>query len=370
MTHNHEVVDAFAQRVSMLKSGRPFAIAAVLSLLVQAGVASAQTVIARKAPAGSTVELVLNTTKVGTATADAAGDAKLPFTLQEHDGKAEMDATVHVDVCPDIIRVIVVDRNLAPAPPDAGCTRKDVVGVFWVRRVTNLVVDTGSVNATVFLRQGPVDLTQKGPKAKWTSTPTGLIVFGGAGLGWFRDAFDNQCGNSSVCNGDDSHTTYTAGATFWLGPFLGVEGAWLKPATVNANGAGSNFRFNSDLSSYLYVINGKVGIPIGKVKLYGQGGTNYHRGKMTTTETIDDGVQTVNGLPEVVHNGQQTIELKTGGWGWQVGGGLEVWVKGPIAIFGEVSRNHLKGDSVEGLEGSLADYLNAVLVGVRFKIGH
>ena len=354
----------------MLKSGRPLVAAAVLSLVVQAGVASAQTVIARKAPAGSTVELVLNTTKIGTATADAAGDAKLPFSLQEHGGKLEMDATVHVDICADVRRVIVVDRNLAPAPPDAGCTRKDVIGVFWVRKVTNLVVDTGSVNATVFLRQGSVDLTQKGPKAKWSSTPTGLIVFGGAGLGKFRDAFDNQCGNSTTCSGDDTHTTYIAGGTFWFGPFIGAEGAWLKPTGVNANGAGSNFHFNSVLSSYLYVINGKVGVPIGKAKLYGQGGTNYHRGKMTTTETIDDGVQTVNGLPVVVKNGQQTIELKTGGWGWQVGAGLEVWIKGPIAIFGEVSRNHLEGDSVEGLQGSLNDYLNVVLVGVRFKIGH
>ena len=50
----------------------------------------------------------------------------------------------------------------------------------------------------------------------------------------------------------------------------------------------------------------------------------------------------------VVKNGQQTIELKTGGWGWQFGGGLEVWVKAQIGIFGEVSRSHLKGDGLEG----------------------
>ena len=49
--------------------------------------ASAQTVIARQAPAGSTVELVVNTTKVGAATADAGGDARLPFDLEAQTSK-------------------------------------------------------------------------------------------------------------------------------------------------------------------------------------------------------------------------------------------------------------------------------------------
>jgi len=146
----------------MVKTGRLLVIAAALSLGLQAGVATAQTVIARKLPAGSTVELVVNGVKIGSGTPDAQGDARVPFDVQAQTGKTEMDATVHVDECSDTLRrVLVADRNQAPPVPEPGCSRKDVIGVFWVKKVTTLVVDTGSPNATVFLRQGSVDLNAK-----------------------------------------------------------------------------------------------------------------------------------------------------------------------------------------------------------------
>ena len=354
----------------MVKSGRLLVIAAALSLGLQAGVATAQTVIARRVLAGSTLELVVNGIKVGTGTPDPVGDVRIPFDVQAQTGKPEMDATVHVDECSETLRrVLVADRNQAPPVPEAGCSRKDVIGVFWIKRVTTLVVDTGSPNATVFLRQGPVDLTAKPPSAKWDEVPTGLVVFGGAGLSEFRDAFDLQCGDVSPCTGGDSHTTYLAGGTWWLSPFIAVEGAFVKPPGVNAAGTGSNFHFNSVLSSRIYAINGKAGVPIGRTRLYGQGGVNYHRATMTVTQSFDDSTISVGGVPEVVRGGTQTSELKTAGWGWQVGGGLEMWVKPSIGVFGEVSRTHLEGEGTDGGHGTLDDYLNAVLFGVSFKIG-
>ena len=354
----------------MVKSGRLLAIAAALSLGLQAGTAMAQTVIARNVPAGSTAELVVNGVRVGTGTPDALGDVRLPFDVQAQAGKPEMDATVHVDECSDTLRrVLVADRNQAPPVPEPGCSRKDVIGVFWVKRVTTLVVDTGSPNATVFLRQGSVDLTIKPTAARWEEVPVGLVAYGGAGLSRYRDAYDLQCGNASACTGDDSHTTYVAGGTLWLNPFLGIDGAWIKPAGVNANGAGSGFLFNSVVSSHLYTLGGKAGVPIGKTRLYGQGGVNYHRSHLTVTENIDDVIIVVNGVNELVRGGTQRIELKTGGWGWQVGAGLEVWFKNKFAVFGEASRTHVQGEGIEGGYGTVDDYLNAILFGGRFKIG-
>ena len=354
----------------MVKSGRLLVIAAALSLGLQAGVATAQTVIARKMPAGSTVEVVVNGAKIGTGTPDELGDARVPFDVQAQTGKPEMDATVHVDECSDTLRrVLVADRNQAPPVPEPGCTRKDVIGVFWIKKVTTLVVDTGSPNATVFLRQGSVDLTAKPIAARWDEVPTGLVVFGGAGLSQYRDAYHLQCGDATVCSGDDSHTTYVAGGTLWLNPFLGIDGAWIKPAGVNANGGGSGFSFNSVVSSHLYTLGGKVGVPIGKTRLYGQGGTNYHRSHLTVTETIDDKTIVVNGVNELIRGGIQQTDLKTGGWGWQVGAGLEVWFKPSIGLFGEASRTHVEGEGIEGGQGTVDDYLNAILFGMRFKIG-
>ena len=109
----------------MLKSSRPLVVAAALCVLMQAAAASAQMVITRKVPAGSTVELVLNATKVGTGTADAAGDAKIPFTVPQSGKETEMDAYVHVDACADLTRVIVVERNQTPPVPEPGCSRRD-----------------------------------------------------------------------------------------------------------------------------------------------------------------------------------------------------------------------------------------------------
>ena len=354
----------------MVKSGRLLVIAAALSLGLQAGVATAQTVIARKLPAGSTVELVVNGVKVGSGTPDAQGDARVPFDVQAQTGKTEMDATVHVDECSDTLRrVLVADRNQAPPVPEPGCSRKDVIGVFWVKKVTTLVVDTGSPNATVFLRQGSVDLNAKPSSGRWDEVPKGLVAYGGVGLSKYRDAFGLQCGDASTCTGDDSHTTYVAGGTLWLSPFLGVDGAWIKPAGVNANGTGSGYIFNSVFSSHLYTLGGKVGVPIGKFRLYGQGGANYHRSHQTVTQTIDDITIPVNGVNEPVRGGIQTLDLKTGGWGWQVGAGLEAWIKPSIAVFGEASRAHVQGEGIDGGYGTADDYLNAILFGMRYKIG-
>jgi len=343
----------------MLISSRPLVVAAAL-VLAQAAAVSAQTVIVRKVPAGSTVEVVVNGTKVGTANADANGDAKIPFSLAQFDNKTEMDAYIHVDTCENLRRVFVVERNQTPANPEPGCTRRDANGLFLVKsKITNLVVDTSTANPTIWLRQGSVDLNAKPSKAHaWDDLPTGLVVSGGAGLGKYRDSLDLQCGNSTTCNGNDSHTVYTAGGTLWFGPFLGVGGAFVKPAGVNANGAGSNYHFNSVISSDIAVINGKVGIPAGPVRIYGQGGTNYTWAAQRTTQTIED------------VNAAQSIELKTAGWGWQFGGGLEVWIKPKISIFGEVNRVRVKGEGREGRQGVYKDYLNNVLFGIGFKLGH
>ena len=354
----------------MVQSWRPLVAAAVFSVIAGAGSASAQTVIAREVPAGATVELVLNDKAVATATADASGDARLPFKLPAAaDDATSMDAQVHVDVCESMHRILVADRALASPPPEPGCTRRDVLGVFVIRNVTNLVVRTGGAIPTVWLRQGPVDLTAMGVSSRFDDVPTGLIVFGGAGLSSFRDALLLLCGNVSPCDGEDSRTTYTAGATFWFGPFIGLEGSYLRPPSVNASGTATNFSFNSVLDAHVFVINGKVGIPINRVRIYGQGGTNYHRATHSTTQTINDIAVTVGGVPQLVPGGTQVIELRTGGWGWQFGAGLEVWVRPSVGIFGEVGRTRLKGSNVEGPEADLEDYLSAALFGLRIKIG-
>jgi hypothetical protein len=348
----------------------PLVAAAAFGVIAGASLASAQTVIARKVPPGSTVELVLNDTKVGTASPDPNGDAKIPFKVQDSSGKPEMDVNVHVDTCDTIRRVLVVERGKPAAPPEAGCTRRAVLGLFLIKSVSNIVVvDTGAPNPTVWLRQGSVDLTAKSTSGGWNAMPTGLIVFGGAGVGKYSDQLFLLCGNVVDCHGSNTRTTFTLGGTFWLNRYIGAEGAYVQPADVNASGSGSGFRFSSVLEAHFFTINGKIGIPAGRVRIYGQGGTNYHSASLSTTQTNDDKQITINGVATTVPGGTQTIELKTGGWGWQFGGGLEVWMKPWLGIYGEVNRTRLKGDSVEGPQAELSDYITTILGGMRFKIG-
>lgn len=347
----------------------PLVAAAAFGVIAGASLASAQTVIARNVPAGSTMELVLNETKVGTASPDPLGDARIPFKVQDSSGKPEMDANVHVDICDTIRRVVVVERGKPSAPTEAGCTRRDVLGLFLVKSVSNIVVDTGAPNPTVWLRQGSVDLTIKAASSRWDAMPTGLVVFGGAGVGMYRDQLFLQCGNVVDCHGSDTRTTFTLGGTFWLNRYIGAEGAYVQPLDVNTSGNGTGFHFSSVLEAHFFTINGKIGIPVSRVRIYGQGGSNYHSASLSTTQTNDDKQVSTGGVSTTLPGGTQTIEIKTGGWGWQFGGGLEVWMKSWLGIYGEANRTRLKGDSVEGPQGELSDYITTVLGGMRFKIG-
>ena len=177
----------------------------------------------------------MNGVKIASCTSDAQGDARVPFDAQAQTGKTEMDATVHVDECSDTLRRVWGGRP----QPGAPAVRARLLAQGRHRRVlgqegrgTTLVVDTGSPNATVFLRQGSVDLNAQTqfPTNGWSTEGAGIVY------GWRRPeqvraiASGFLGGDASTCTGDDSHTTYLAGGTLWLSPFLGVDGAWIKRA--------------------------------------------------------------------------------------------------------------------------------------------
>ena len=166
----------------------PLVAAAAFGVIAGASLASAQTVIARNVPANSTMELVLNETKVGTASPDPLGDARIPFKVQDSSGKPEMDANVHVDICDTIRRGLVVERAASRRP----CLRPAApAGPCWAccsssSRSRISPSDAGAPNPTVWLRQGSVDLTQRHIRPLGRHADR-AIVFGGAGVGKYSD---------------------------------------------------------------------------------------------------------------------------------------------------------------------------------------
>ena len=352
-----------------MKPWRLLALAAALNVIAGVGVATAQTVIVRNAPPGSTVELVLNSKPIGTAAADSAGDVKLPVNLSTHIGKAEAEAQVAVDVCGETRRVQLFERGQTPPPPVDGCERRDVTGLFSVRRVSSIVVNLSTVNPTVLLIQGSYSLQPPGPGTLWASPRTGLVLFGGAGLSIFRDASAVACGDLAQCSGDDSPIAYTVGADYWISPFLAVEGGYVRPKKITLDGSGEGFRFTGTLDTELVTIAGKVGGPIGPVRLYGKIGTNYHRAVSGTSQTINDKTITIDGVSQTITGGTQTLELKTAGWGWLFGGGMEIWVIRSVGIYAEFNRVALKGSASDDIEGTLDEGLTTLVAGVRLRLG-
>jgi Outer membrane protein beta-barrel domain len=338
----------------MLRSWELPVLAALVNVCLGAGVAAAQTVIVRKAPPGTRVEVAVDAATIASANVDQAGDAKLSIDLPAAAGKPEIEANVYVDLCDTVRRVVIVERVRLPPPADPSCTRRQIPGVFGVRRVNTLVVDVGAANPTMLLIRGSYSLDPDAPMRAWTPSLTGLVVFGGGEFGTFRDARTLACGNVTPCGGNDSGLGYTAGATYWFSRFVGAEGSYVKPGKVTASGSGGTFNFDSSLDVQLVTVAGKIGVPAGPVKLYGQVGANYHQATSRTAQTIG--------------GASQTLEFKTDGWGLFFGGGIDAWIASRFALYAEANLASLKGNDAGGGEPQIDDRLRFLTVGVRIRI--
>jgi hypothetical protein len=339
----------------MTRLGRLLAIAAALQVTAGAATAAAQTVMVRHAPPGMTVEVLLNDAVVATGTTNPEGDVSLDLKMPE---PGEMDANVFVDVCATSRRVLVVDRNKRAGASPAGCDRREISGIFWVRRVNTLVVDVGGTQPSMLLVRGsytPPKPTVEGeePVSERRQAPTGLSLFGGSGLSKFRDQFLIACGNVSGCDGHDGGLGYSFGGTFWLTRWLGAEGAYVKPRTVTAHG-GDTFSFDSRFEIDVFTVAAKVAIPAGPARIYGLVGGNYHQSTLSLTETIDSATQ--------------AFSQKTHGWGWLYGGGTEVWVTPKVALYGELSLAKVKGKAEDKGEGLIDDRLRFLGFGVKVRL--
>jgi hypothetical protein len=76
---------------------------------------------------------------------------------------------------------------------------------------------------------------------------------------------------------------------------------------------------------------------------------------MTTTETV-------------TNEGTQSLELKTAGWSWYAGGGVEVWLKKFLAVYADGGAIQLRGNALGGAEGSISETMVTASVGVRVHL--
>jgi len=129
----------------------------------------------------------------------------------------------------------------------------------------------------------------------------------------------------------------------------------MRPRDVAANGSGDGYNFSSTRKTDAALLGGVVGGAIGGVRLYGRGGASYHRATQSTTETIGT-------------SGTQNFELKTAGWSWYAGGGIEVWLRSFLALYADATVAQLRGSALGGAEGSMDDQLIVATGGVRLHL--
>jgi hypothetical protein len=353
----------------MMNLWRPLALAAVVSWTLGIGVAAAQTATATNAPAGTTVELVVNAATAGSATADAAGFATIPINMAANmAGKRETDVYIFVDMCADSRRVLIAERGQQPPAPGEGCDRRPM-GLFLLRRSTTLVVDVAGPNPSIRLVQGSYDPRDPRPIRAWNAAPTGLVVSAGGILAKFNDLESIACGTVPDCNGEGFDFGYALGATYWFRPFAGAEVSFVKPSDAVVTGADTGFQFTTEQDVRFLTIAGKGGIPAGPVRVYGKGGLNFHQATLTTTQINEPTTVTIDNVQQVIPGGTQTFELNTEGWGWLFGGGMEVWLKRWLGAYGEMTFNKLKGSPVDDAEGVMNDLYWSFTIGARVHVG-
>ena len=334
----------------MSKSLRLLALAAALNI-VATGAAFAQTVILKGAKPGETVEVVVNDSPANKGTVAADGTATVSGSLPLNDARRpEMDARLYLDACDAQRRVLIVNRSQLPLPPPVGCTRTDISGIYWVRQRSTIVIDVSKPIPDVLLRQGAYN-----PNAPVRRlAPKGLAAFGGGGLAKLRDASAIACGDVTDCQGGDFVGGYHVGATLWITRWFGVEGSYLRPSKMVVVGNGGTFTFSNRMDVDFVNVAVKGGLPIGPVRIFGQGGMTYHEARDTMTETIG--------------SASQTVETHTDGWSYTFGGGLEGWISNRLALYGEAGVLNMKGKERLSEVIQVDDRLTYYMFGVRFRI--
>lgn len=330
---------------------RPLALAGVMSAAAATAV-SGQTVVIRGIPAGSAAEVVQGAA-VATGTADAGGDAVINGNLT---AAGDTRVNLFVDVCDGVRKVVIVDRDATPPAAAASCVRTPISGLFVVRPVSTLVINLSTATPTVLLRQGPFDFRQTYGTGG-VEPPAGLMVFGGGGWSKLHNARVSACGDIAECPGTDSGFGYGGGIAYWLTPYAGVEASYYRPKRALFEGAVGNSLFQTTEDPHVLLFQAKLGIPAGPVRIYGMGGASYHRATLRTSQ--EDPVADID----------DEFELRTAGWGWTFGGGLEAWVAPKVALFAEGGRVALKGGGVEsGGEGSLDERMTYIFAGLRINL--
>jgi len=335
--------------------------------------ASAQTVVLRHIPPGSTLELVIDAKEAGTAKADAGGNATVE--TKSVDSRGQIDANIWLETCDDVYRVILVPARAAI--PTSGCRRTQIGGVYVLQRITSIVIDSTSPSS-VMIRQGrPYDswLTDPRPEAakpvkeddtlagaspaasastaSKPQTPLiGPIAFGGVGLGTSLDFEDQVCGTVTCTY--NVPIQFSGGAGWWFNDFFGAEGRYGYLGKITARAQETDYQFSTTRESSYLAASGRAGLHKGRFRPFGRAGMSFGRTTETTTQTMGES--------------KETLAVRARGWAPVFGGGLEVWLSPRLGLFADAQRLGFKSKDERDSPIEINDTLFTAQAGVTVRL--
>ena len=339
---------------------RILTLAVAIHVVGALAVASAQTVIVRNAPPGSSAEFVLNGTVAAMAAVGADGLATLAAGPGRLADDESIDALIWVDECASVRRVIAMSAAAAPPAADAGCRRAQIDGVFVLQPISTIVLDLQRTPPTMRLRQGEApaawlqDAVTGAAGPRPSIAPRGLILFGGGGRSLFSEFSSEACGDVSACSAEDQVFSATGGVGYWFSRYAGAEASYLRPLPITVDGSATRFNFNSEMDGGVLLFVGKGGVPIGRVRLFGMAGVTYHGATFTTSQTTDGTTR--------------RFQWRTEGWGPAFGGGAEVWVTGSVGLYGEFGRLRWNGEDTRGGDARTDSWMTSIVGGIRVRV--
>ena len=184
---------------------------ATVMILGMVPAASAQTVMVRGA-VRRTIELAQRRA-AGTGTIDATGvDRDLHGAARRH-GADEMTPALHRHLRQDP-RVTSSSRTAA-AGAEADCTRSDVLGIYWVRQRSTIVVNVANP-IPLSCCAGILQSQRGGPRGPLRRT----VLFGGGRSAQLPNAFQVRCGNVEVVRATIVRAFTEARPPGWRGGLL------------------------------------------------------------------------------------------------------------------------------------------------------
>lgn len=350
-------------------------------MLASRGTVAAQTVIVRHVPAKAAVQVIVGEAAPVDAAQGTDGNFRATINAIPA-GATEISVLAFVDKCEASVRIVMAPTEAYFPAPGANCTRQQVAGIYVVRPRTTLVFNLAGQSPTLLTSQGPAPsqwlrdavvsqtpgATAESPAVNYR--PTGLMLYGTGNLSHYGNFGDADCGTTTgtQCTVHGTVPAVTAGAEYWLTPYLGAFGSYSKEGDATTSGSGTNFSFSSQLDTDFATVGGEALLPVRRVTFFATVGATHHRATWTTTNTIGDTTVTVDGVAQTFSGGTETFIVKTQGWNLAVGGGANFWMTDRLGIRVGLDYSIFKGNDLGTSAAKIDDTMLSLKFGVIFKV--